>query len=162
MNKENCRQLHHDIWLSWERHHVFSKSCTNSTDQMALPPVDQPQAPDTVEKLLQAYKVESCQQQRRFSSCKHLSLVSLVNSSTGQSSGIYTTTCLFLSFQFSLIVELLFSNMHPSITIYFKFNSPIHTFLCIILLVVSRNAPTLMRKSKVIAYSVSSDNIEGK
>ena len=57
------------------------KSCTNSTGQMALPPVDQPQAPDTVEKLLQAYKVESCQQQRRFSSCKHLSLVSLLNSS---------------------------------------------------------------------------------
>ena len=38
--------------------------------------------------------------------------------------------CLFLSLQFTLIVELLFSNMHPSITIYF--NSPIHTFLCII------------------------------
>ena len=48
----------------------------------------QPQAPYTVEKLLQVYKVESCQQQRRFSSCKHLSLVSLVNSSfsTGRSS----------------------------------------------------------------------------
>ena len=41
---------------------------------------DQPQAPDTVDKLLQVYKGESCQQQRRFSSCKHLSLVSFVNS----------------------------------------------------------------------------------
>ena len=58
----------------------------------------------------------------------------------------------YLSLQFSLIVELLFSNMHPSITIYF--NSPIHTFLCIndsfrwfhIL-----HRPILMpRKSKVI------------
>ena len=29
---------------------------------MELPRVDQPQAPDTVEKLLEVYKVESCQQ----------------------------------------------------------------------------------------------------
>ena len=50
---------------------------------MELPRVDQPQAPDTVDKLLQVYKVESCQQQRRFSSCKHLSLVcELVSVST--------------------------------------------------------------------------------
>ena len=59
---------------------------------MELPRVDQPQAPDTVENLLQVYKVESCQQQRRLSFCKHLSLVSFVNSfqffdSYGQSSG---------------------------------------------------------------------------
>ena len=40
----------------------------------------QPQAPDTVEKLLQVYEAESCPQQTRFSSCKHLSLVSFVNS----------------------------------------------------------------------------------
>ena len=34
-----------------ERHHVVSKSFTNSTGQMELPRVDQPQAPDTVGKL---------------------------------------------------------------------------------------------------------------
>ena len=89
---------------------------------MEHPPGDQPQAPGTMDKLLPVYKVESCQQQRRFSSCKHLSLVSFVNS--------FQSACLFLSLQFSLIVQLLFINMHPSITIYF--NSPIHTFLCII------------------------------
>ena len=38
--------------LDWERHHVFSISCTNSTGQMELPRVDQPQVPNTVEKLL--------------------------------------------------------------------------------------------------------------
>ena len=135
---------------------MFRKSFTNSTGQMEVARVDQPQAPDTVEKLLQVYKVESCQQQRRFSSCKHLSLVSFVNS--------FQSACLFLSLQFSLIVQLLFSNMHPSITIYF--NSPIHTFRCIndsfrwfhIL-----HRPTLKprKSSKVIAYyqvTISKEN----
>ena len=53
--------------------------------------------------------------------------------------------------------------MHPSITIYFKFNWPIHTFpfQCIILLVVSHTAPTLMRKSQ--SYCIlSSDNRKAK
>ena len=111
-----------------ERHHVLRKSCTNSTGQMELARVDQPQVPDTVEKLLQVYKVESCQQQRRFSSCKHLSLVSFVNSVFSvfrQLRSEFWHHCLFLSLQFTLIVELLFSNMPPSITIYF--NPPIHT-----------------------------------
>ena len=120
---------------TWEKHHVFSEGCTNSTGQMELPRVDQPQAPDTVEKMLRVYKVESCQQQRRFSSCKHLSLVcELVSVSTVKVrvlAPLNRTACLFLSLQFSLItVELSFSNMHPSITIYFT--STIHTFLCII------------------------------
>ena len=43
--------------------------------------VDQSTAPDTVQKLLRVYKVERSQQQKRFTSCKHLSLaLSLVNS----------------------------------------------------------------------------------
>ena len=113
---------------------MLSKGCTNSTGQMELPQVDQPQAPGTVETLLQVYKMESCQQQRRFSSCKHLSLVCelFFSFSTGKVrvlAPLKITACLFLTLLFSLIiVELLFSNMHPSITLL----SPIHTFLCII------------------------------
>ena len=101
---------------------------------MELPQFDQPQAPDTVEKIVTGIQ-KSCQQQRRFSSCKHLSLVcELFSFSTVKvrvQAPLTITACLFLSLQFLLItVELLFSNMHPSITIYY--NSPIHAFLCII------------------------------
>ena len=38
---------------------MFSKRCTNSTGQMKLPRVDQPQAPDAVEKLLQGGKLST-------------------------------------------------------------------------------------------------------
>ena len=115
---------------------MFRKSCTNSTNQIEAARVDQPQAPDTVEKMLRVYKVESCQQQRRFSSCKHLSLVcelffSFSTVKVRVLTPLNRTACLFLSLQFSLItVKHLFSNMHPSITTYF--NSSIHTFLRII------------------------------
>ena len=55
-----------DDWLQPEKgHHVFSQTCTKCTGQMALPQVDQPQAPDTAEKLLWVNKVERNQQQRR-------------------------------------------------------------------------------------------------
>ena len=59
---------------------------------------------------------------------------------------------------FSLIVELLFSNMHPSITIYF--NSPIHIFLCR-LPVVSHTAPAYPHaQEQTYCVPLSSDNIE--
>ena len=112
---------------------------------MELPPVDQPQCPilwtncysyTRSGKLSTAKKVQS-------SSCKHLPLVSFVNSSQFFDNQLRSwefwhhwltlenSACLFLSqLQFSLIVELLFSDMHPSITIYC--NLPIHTFFCII------------------------------
>ena len=111
---------------------MFSKSCTNSTGQMELLRVDKPQAPGTVEKLLQVYKVESCQHQRRFSSFKHLSLVcKLFSFSTGKVrvlAPLNITACLFLALLFSLItVELLFSNIHP-----LQYTLPHPFILCII------------------------------
>ena len=117
-------------WLNlWKASRVQKKTARTARAKWRW--FDQPQVPDTVEKLLQVYKVESCQQQRRFSSCKHLSLVSFVNSFSvfRQLRSEFWHHCLFLSLQFTLIVELLFSNMHPSVT---NYNSPIHTFLCII------------------------------
>ena len=68
------------VWLNLWKASRVQKSCTKSTGQMKAARVDQPQAPDPLDKLLQIYQVESCQQQSRFSSCKHLSLVSFVNS----------------------------------------------------------------------------------
>ena len=129
---------------------------------MELPRVDQPQAPYPVEKLLLVYNVESCQQKRRFSSCKHLSLVSFVNSSVfwqlrSEFWHHWIELLVFSLFlQLSLIVELLFNNMHPSITIYF--NSPIQSyrFLCIIpsggfTYCTGLPGGLMLRKSKVIA-----------
>ena len=68
-------------------------------------------------KLLQVYKVESCQQQRRFSSCKHLSLFflfvcvcvcvfcelfSVFDSRVRVLVPLNRTACLFLSFAVSV------------------------------------------------------------
>ena len=87
-----------------------------------------------MEKVLHVYKVESCQQQRRFSFCKYLSLVSFVNSfqffhRQGHRvivAPLKRTVCLLSALpQFSLIVELLLTCIHP-VTIYF--NSPFILF----------------------------------
>ena len=149
---------------------MFSERCTNSTGQMALSRVDQPQAPDTDcgkivtgiqgGKLLKAKKIQflqapvACSELLSFSTVKVRVLAPL-----------NITACLFLSLQFSLFmaVELLFSNMHPSINNnYTGFNSPIHTFLCIIpsgSFTYCTGLP-LMRWSSY--YVLSSDIIEGK
>ena len=106
---------------------------------MALPRVDQPQAPDTVDKLWQVYKVESCQQQRRFSSCKHLSLVSFCElfSVFRQLRSEFCHHWIELLVRFSLFA-LSFHwlwNFYSVTCIrplqYQYFNSPIHIFLCI-------------------------------
>ena len=93
---------------------------------------DQPQAPGTVEKLLQVYKVESCQQQRRFRSCKHLSLLfrlwTLFSFSTVKvrvMASLNRIACLFLSLQFSLIHCDSVTCIYP--LQYTLTQSPIHT-----------------------------------
>ena len=104
---------------------------------MEVARVDQPQVPDNVEKSLQVYKVESCQHQRRLSSCKHLSPASFICElfsvfrqlrSEFWHHWIYWTACLFL---WSLWNFYSVTCIHP--LQYTGFNSPIHTFLCIIL-----------------------------
>ena len=91
---------------------------------MELPRVDQPQAPDTVDKLLQGGKLSTAKKIQLLQA-PVASLWILFSFSAGKvrvlaplnrTAGLFS---LSLSLQFSLIiVELLFNNMHPSITVY--------------------------------------------